>query len=393
MSRDYDRRSRSRSRDRPGSRRYDDRTERSSRDNTRVSPYITTSHVRSQDSYRRNETDMAESVSWSDKFKANRSSTKAEENDLADEFGYSTAGWDQNKGGSILSMNQWAGSTAAVTRDSSTLTPPPPADPAVSESEKWGYSARAHVAPSMPISMPLLANPVAQAPPPPPPMAQPSGAHIVLENVPADLNIMSLIYEHFKQFGEVVSVHSIPKHNKALIDFRSKEVADTAAAEQVLGVPSIKASVFVGPARGIGRVAPPPPPMGTATAVPTQGAVTAPSMTKNLVFESEAAKRAREKREQQVEMDKKRHELLTAYTEHIKQIVAKLADKTVKEEVRVKYQEMLEMVKSKISDLQKVEIERRKRKPKRPSGLWLCGTRLLRNRHEWTATSGNKNSR
>ena len=223
----------------------------------------------------------------------------------------------------------------------------------------WGYNQKPFVPPSMPITMPLLANPVSQPPPPPPPMSQPTGAHIVLENVPEALNMMSLLYEHFKQFGDVVSIHCIPKYNKALVDFKSREIADAAANEQVLGVPSIKANVFSGPARGVGRA--PPPPMPPKAGGPSGGAVVAPGLTRNLVLESDAAKRLREKREKQAEVDKKRHELLTAYTEHIKQIVAKLADRTMKEEVRAKYTEMLDSIKGKINDLQKVEIERRKR--------------------------------
>jgi hypothetical protein len=45
----------------------------------------------------------------------------------------------------------------------------------------------------------------------------------------------------------------------------------------------------------------------------------------------------------------------------VKQIVAKLAYKTTKEDVKVKYQEMLESIKSKINDLQKIEGDRRRK--------------------------------
>ena len=85
--------------------------------------------------------------------------------------------------------------------------------------------------------------------PPPPPAALPSGAHIVLENVPGDLNMMPLLHEHFKQFGEVLSIHCIPKYSKALVDFKTRQSADIAAGQQVLGVPSITANVYGGPAR------------------------------------------------------------------------------------------------------------------------------------------------
>ena len=182
----------------------------------------------------------------------------------------------------------------------------------------------------------------------------PEGAHLVLENVPADVNIMSLLYEHFKQFGEVISIHCIPRYNKALVDFKSRDVAEAASGEQVLGLPVIRVSVYNGPARGVGRAPAPSSSQQPKAAAPT-------GLTKNLVLESDAAKQARERRVKQTEADKKRVELLTAYTEHVKQIVAKLADKSLKDEIRAKYQEMLNSVKANISDLQKVETERRRK--------------------------------
>jgi hypothetical protein len=331
MSRDYQRRSRSRSRDR---RQSDDRSHQGSEYNRKERGELAPSEP-----------------SWGDKFKAQRTSSKPSEEQLADEFGYSTAGWDHSATGVSMGLL----SASAVTEQDS-IPPPPPkrASAEMSESNQWGYEQKPYVPSTLPLSIPLLSNPVAHVPPPPP-LMQVSGAHIVLENVPGDLNLMSLIYEHFKQFGEVVSVHCIQKYNKALIDFKSRDVAERAASEQVLGVPSIKASVFSGPARGIGRTAPSTPLPGKATPPPAQG------LTKNLVFESDAARKAREKREQQIEADKKRNELLTAYTEHVKQIVAKMADKTIKEEVRAKYQEMLDHVKGKINDIQKIENERRRK--------------------------------
>jgi hypothetical protein len=226
----------------------------------------------------------------------------------------------------------------------------------IQDPDDWGYTPKPYVPQAVPVNIPLLANPIIHPPPPPPPVSTvPSGAHIVVENIPADLNIMSLLFDHFKQFGEVQSIHCIPKYNKALVDFPSREQADRAASEAILGIPTIKASVYNGSARGIGRG--PQPPSGQSkvpSSIPT-------GLTKNLVLESDAARKAREKREMVAEADKKRQELLMAYTEHVKSIVAKLADKTLKEEVRGKYQEMLESVKAKISDIQKIEQERKRK--------------------------------
>ena len=186
---------------------------------------------------------------------------------------------------------------------------------------------------------------------------------MVLENIPGELNMMSLLYEHFKQFGEVVAIHCIPKYNKALVDFRTRDIAETAASQPVLGVPIIRVSVFQGPARGGPARQPPPRPIGTNGPSPSpQPSTPAPTgLTKNLVLESEAAKRTRERREKQGEADRKRVELLETCTAHVKQIVAKLADKSLPEESRAQYTKMLDSVKAKISELQKVDNEKRRK--------------------------------
>jgi hypothetical protein len=225
------------------------------------------------------------------------------------------------------------------------------------ETDDWGYTPKPYVPQAVPVNIPILANPIVHPPPPPPPPSSiPIGAHIVLENIPADLNMNSLLLDHFKQFGEVQSIHIVGKYNKALVDFSSRELAERAASEPVLGIPTIRANVYNGPSRGIGRQTGPTtgPSKAAGPAAPT-------GLTKNLVFESDAARKAREKREKQAEADKKRQELLIAYTEHIKQIVAKLADKTLNDDLRAKYQAMLESVKAKVSDIQKVENERKRK--------------------------------
>ena len=320
MSRDYTSRSRSRSRNR-GSSRLDQYSSESRNRKSGSSP------TRGFDSH-----DMA-------------SDPGLNEAQLAEDLGYSTASRGVRRNDPSESLSQFAGSNTA-SQEVKRRTEP----------DDWGYTPKPYVPQAVPLNIPILANPVIHPPPPPPPpSALPLGAHIVLENIPVDLNIMSLLFDHFKQFGEVQSIHCIPKYNKALVDFSSRELAERAASEAVLGIPTIKTSVYGGPARGIGRA--PQPSMGQPKApssIPT-------GLTKNLVLESDAARKTREKREQQGEADKKRHELLTAYTEHIKSIVAKLADRTLKEEIRAKYQEMLETVKAKIGDLQKVENERRRK--------------------------------
>jgi hypothetical protein len=330
MSRDYTSRSRSRSRNRGSS---------------RLDKLGHDSNDHSHEDYanrRKDSSDTRGGHAWDDA-------------QLAEDFGYSTSSRDIHRQGGLGSF---AGISAAKPEQASE-----PRRNNLQEttnradtSDDWGYTPKPYVPQAIPVNLPILANPVVHPPPPPPPSsAIPVGAHVVLENVPADLNIMSLLYDHFKQFGEVQSIHCITKHNKALVDYASRELADRAILEPVLGIPTIKASVYNGPSRGIGRQMVPPANQPKASPGAPSG------LTKNLVFESEAARQAREKREKQAEADKKRQEILMAYTEHIKQIVAKLADKTLKEEVRAKYQEMLETVKMKISDLQKVEAERRKK--------------------------------
>lgn len=255
---------------------------------------------------------------------------------LAADLGYDAPSWDRHRPSAMSSMTNWA------------APPPPPAES--SEAERWGYTPKPYVPPSMPIpSMQLLSVPQMQHHAPAPPSNLP-GAHLVVENVPGELNIMSLLYEHFKQFGEApTSIHCIPKYNKALVDFTSRELADLAASRPVLGVPSIRVSVYSGPARGAPRPA----------AIPSIAPPT--NMGKNMVLESEVAKKARERREGQAEMDKKRLQILETCTQHVKQIVAKLADKSISDEAREQYMAMLTSVKSKITDLQKVDAEKRKK--------------------------------
>lgn len=278
------------------------------------------------------------------------------DSDLAAEFGYSAPSWEKSGNSSshhssTPPSSSWGGSVSI---------PAPP-----NEAEQWGYAAKPYVPPAMPMSMPLLSNPMVQPPPPPPMPAAPlQGAHVVIESVPMELNMMSLLYEHFKQFGDVVSIHCIQKHGKALIDFKSRQIADAAVAQPVLGVPSIKAVAYNGPARGPGsaRNQGMRPALAPSMPTPPSSSVTAAApLTKNLVFESEAARRAREKREKNSEIDKKRIDLLNTCTAHVQQIVAKLVDKSLPEETRAKYQKMLETVKGKISELQKEETERRKK--------------------------------
>jgi hypothetical protein len=303
--------------------------------------------------------------SWSDKHKSTKGQSKLEE-DLAAQFGYTQNTWDSSRVAGMGSMSGW-GALGVPTGEPQQVPPPPPPAPSqttASEAEQWGYTAKPYIPPPIPITMPLLANPAAMHIPPPPqpmvpPMAALNGAHLVIENIPPDLNMMPLIYEHFKQFGEVVAVHCIQKHNKSLVDFRTREIAEVAASQPILGVPTIRASVFSGPARGPrgpGGMSQRPALMTSPGGTPASG-----GLTKNLVLESDAAKRAREKREQQAAMDKKRQEILQSYTEHVKMIVAKLADKSLPEETREKYANLLESVKAKISDLQKEESEKRRK--------------------------------
>ena len=261
------------------------------------------------------------------------------------------------------SMGGWGALGMPVVEAQPAPPPPPaPSQSAVSEAEQWGYTAKPYVPPPIPITMPLLANPAAMHIPPPPqglgqPMVALNGAHLVIENIPPELNMMPLLYEHFRQFGEVVAVHCIQKHNKALVDFRTRELADLAASQPILGVPAMRATVFNGPARG--QRGPGGAPARPAM-IPSQGAPVG-GLTKNLVLESDAAKRARERREQQAAVDKKRQEILQSYTEHVKMIVSKLADKSISEETREKYTALLETVKFKISELQREESDKRRR--------------------------------
>jgi hypothetical protein len=260
------------------------------------------------------------------------------------------------------SMSGW-GALGVPTGEPQNVPPPPPpaaSQNTASEAEQWGYTAKPYIPPPIPITMPLLANPAAMhIPPPPQSMGVMNGAHLVIENIPPELNMMSLLYEHFKQFGEVVAVHCIQKHNKALVDFRTREIADLAASQPILGVPAIRAAVYNGPARG--PRGPGPMPQRPAMIPSPTGSGSVGGLTKNLVLESDAAKRAREKREQQADMDKKRQEILQSYTEHVKMIVSKLADKSISEEARGKYTSLLESVKAKISELQREEAEKRRR--------------------------------
>ena len=328
MSRDYSTRSRSRSRGRNDSRAADDFG-------------TLTSSIESSN---RKSSDIPEAA------------LKSDDAQLAEDLGYSTSGWNQSRVSPGLSISSISASKPEP--QSSSQGYPPAASSKRNESDDWGYTPKPYVPQALPLNIPILANPVIQPPPPPPPhTAIPLGAHIVLENVPSDLNMMSLLMDHFKQYGEVQSVHCIPKFNKALVDFATRDLADRAAADSVLGIPTIRAHVYNGPARGVGRPSIPVP----MPAKPTSTPATPNGPAKNLVLESDAARKARERREKQAEADKKRQELLMAYTEHVKQIVAKLADKSLKEELREKYQEMLSCVKAKISDLQKVEFERKKK--------------------------------
>ena len=337
MSRDYSTRSRSRSRERQGT-----VLTRTKQDGPRDG---------GEEMSGGQAADRVEGSSWTDRFQASHSHSRVTEDDLAAEYGYSAPKRGNISSGLGSSLGDWA----TQSRSSIPQPPPPPPHPVVasSESEQWGYNPKPYVPQALPLNLPLLSNPVIQAVPPPPPTALPSGAHIVLENVPGDLNIMPLLLDHFKQFGDVLSIHCIPKYNKALIDFKTRQAAETAARQQVLGVPSITANVYGGPARGIGRGSVP-------RSQPRQSSVPG-GLTKNLVLESDGARKARERRELQAAADKKRIEILSAYTEHVKQIVAKLADKTVKDEARAKYQEMLDSVKAKINDLQRVDAERRRK--------------------------------
>lgn len=329
MSRDYSTRSRSRSRTRGSSR-------------LEKLGHETGEHTHVTENHRTNETSDS------------RSGHAMDDAQLAEDLGYSTSSRDIHRQGGLGSFSGLSAPKSEQAHEPRRSNIQEPAKR--TDTDDWGYTPKPYIPQAIPINLPILANPVIHPPPPPPPpSAIPVGAHIVLENVPSDLNMMSLLYDHFKQFGEVQSIHCIPKHNKALVDYANRDLADRAVSEPVLGIPTIKSSVYNGPSRGIGRqVIQPVSQPKASTGAPT-------GLTKNLVFESEAARKAREKREKQAEADKKRQEILMAYTEHVKQIVAKLADKTLKEEVRAKYQEMLETVKSKISDLQKVETERRKK--------------------------------
>jgi hypothetical protein len=332
MSRDYSTRSRSRSRDRGSTRNHSK-----------------TDFVDSQ-TYELGSTASTENA----KLKA---ATNADDAKLAEDLGYSTTGRDQHREASWFSMSSAPIKKAPSQPFAQTRSDEMPSARR-NESDDWGYTPKPYVPQAIPLNIPILANPVVHPPPPPPPIsAIPMGAHIVIENIPADLNINSLLQDHFKQYGDVQSVHCIPKFNKALVDFSSRETADKAAVDPVLGIPTIRSSVYNGPARGFGRS-----PLPSPTQAKAPSAATTPAgPAKNLVLESETARKARERREMQLEADKKRQELLMAYTEHVKQIVAKLADKSLKEELRGKYQEMLSSVKAKIADIQKVETERKRK--------------------------------
>ena len=298
--------------------------------------------------------------SWSDKLKGSKGASNREE-DLAAQFGYTQNSWEGSRVSGMGSMSGWGALGVPTGEPQNVPPPPPPAAPqnTASEAEQWGYTAKPYIPPPIPITMPLLANPaVMHIPPPPQSMGALNGAHLVIENIPPELNMMSLLYEHFKQFGEVVAVHCIQKHNKALVDFRSREIADLALSQPILGVPAIRAAVYSGPARG--PRGPGPLPQRPAMLQSPNGQV-AGGLTKNLVLESDAAKRTRERREQQAAMDKKRQEILQSYTEHVKMIVSKLADKSISEEAREKYTSLLESVKGKISELQRQESEKRRR--------------------------------
>jgi hypothetical protein len=313
-------------------------------------------HIASESHTQSNQTRAVEGlaeVSWGDKLK-NTTSSSSHEDHLAAQFGYAPAGWDRARPSNMSSISAWG----AVSDDQPAPPPPAPNQNAVSEAEQWGYTAKPYVPPAIPITMPLLANPAAMHIPPPPLPGQMNGAHLVIENIPMELNMMSLLYEHFRQFGEVAAVHCIQKHNKALVDFKTREIAETAASQPILGVPTIRASVFNGPSRGLGSTG--------RSAMPGRGGqapVATPIITtgRNLVLESDAARRAREKREKQIEIDKKRQELLQTCSDHVKMIVAKLSDKSLTEEVRDKYTKMLETVKAKISALQLEDAERKRK--------------------------------
>lgn len=283
--------------------------------------------------------------------------------DLAAELGYSAPAWEKSSSHQN-SSEAWgvapARSIPPPPPASSTIPPPPPSQSPDQEAEDWGYTAKPYVPSVSAIGMPVLSKPMMVPPPPPPaPASSSQPAHVVLENVPADLNMMSLLSEHFKQFGEVVSIQCLPNQSRAFVDFKTQEIADAAAGQPVLGVPSIHTQSFSGPARlsALNR-----PALRPALAANPRYTPPYPTgLTKNLVLESEAAQRAREKREQQAEIEKRRKEFKTACTAQVQALLPKVLDKSLPEEVRMKYQKMLESVKAKISEIQREDDEKKKK--------------------------------
>lgn len=213
---------------------------------------------------------------------------------------------------------------------------------------------------------------------------EPAG-HLVLENLPVDKNTMKALYDFYKEFGEISTIHCVPNVSMAYVGFRNSpaaySAASSAATRPPLGSISIKVTYHHGNPPRISKPAEPVeqqpetyPPTEVAAARPLSELGPAPGgivdsglvnggarPSGHMVMESEEAKKQREQREAQMVRSKERDRLLTQYTGTVKTLIEKMNSAGLKEESRDAYAKLLAQVKEKMTTLQQ-EIDAEKKK-------------------------------
>ena len=315
------------------------------------------SRSRGRDPAPASEEQSADSAPWWQKFKP----AKAEDDDAAGQFGYGDNPWMQR----AKPSNPWEAKQPEEPKAFGLAPIQPSSGP--DSTDKWGYGSRPAVIPAfrppppppgMPMSRPpgmfngMPPQPMQQRQPglipPPPPPERPPSSSLLLENVPGDVNSLSKLFESFKPYGEIVTIHPNPAGLRAVIEFKERSSLDTVLAlpQPPAGYAGVRFSLSSAPLPA-NR-----PRRENPVAEPLKG---------NLVLESEALRKARERREAKDEILSKKKTILIELTSQCKKMLVKISDKNSSEEMKLKARAVLSKLKEQIAELSKgIEDQERK---------------------------------
>ena len=225
---------------------------------------------------------------------------------------------------------------------------PPPPPPPNSFAPPFPFPPPQQYPPPLPPGMGRPPWMTARPPPPPesyPPAFVPAQLpcrSLLLEGLPAESNTLSRLFETFKNYGEIVTVHPNPQQQRAVVEFKEKQAVD-----DVLALPAppsgFQGTRFTGIPGG-------QPPTSARRSTPTPSAPAEP-LKGNMVLESDQLRKQRERREQQQELFNKKKALLIEMTNSCKKLLEKMLDKNLNEEQRNKFKTLFDQTKTKMKEM------------------------------------------